>query len=728
MNMALVISEREYKDLRIGAMREQHSLFEMRRETQSHTELIRDAAPMKKPDEEFIVLLRRAFGHHELKSFSRIVRKDVDIQQQDHVSKWFHQEYFSNVIIRRGTARDNAILSREEFIERIAEKAVATPEFTSQPNNVQFLVGDIGDGKTTFLCNLLYTQWLTFLSRKTLPIRFNVDVLTDHTVPPCARLLNIFLDTTLAWMRNNDICPQADSDFLRLSSRLTEPENPDHVALVLSNLIRLIKKRLGRNLLFIIDNIDFLYHIGDRGAFSKAPTIQQVSAYEAIIDIFRLFSRDDQILANLGINILYCIRADTLEYIKSKRLEVPLPDLTNRTACLTPVGTDAEQTLEIINQRFTLVRDLVESITEPKKRMQFKSQIDQLQASYGYRSERGDHPFRDLRRLARHGLRDIIDHFSHYAWIERDDGSSGLNLRFTGQYSPSILTYVLGGRRRYCQFNGHIPNLYLVNATAPANEYGVPDEFKREHFVTFWLKRMILEYLLAKAEQYVNADELVKVFCGRNRRGYPEGLVRYMAGGLSQVPESECVKVDISAQGGAGQHFYIRKITVTERGRFLAQDFADSFTYLQLMVDDWRLRLPREMRSDFAYTEPDYRYLVEDMSTYGERVKKVLQNKARQSIVFALFLEEYARVEQQLWPRVYERLRQERVSPPRKGQIVNRVIRDLDRITQHLNLRVQVFDVYSVQSSIDAKRRRIAKIVDHCAASQLRLNQTAYGG
>ena len=136
-----------------------------------------------------------------------------------------------------------------------------------------------------------------------------------------------------------------------------------------------------------------------------------------------------------------------------------------------------------------------------------------------------------------------------------------------------------------------------------------------------------MHFLQATEGEYIPPDRLVETFCGRNGRAYPENLVRYVLGSLSHVPQSELIEVEVGASGSGGDTFYVKRIRLTRRGQFLIDQFADSFTYLQLVVDDWRLRLPRDLSWDFQYVEPDYKYLVAGPQEYGELVKLVLERK-----------------------------------------------------------------------------------------------------
>ena len=158
--------------------------------------------------------------------------------------------------------------------------------------------------------------------------------------------------------------------------------------------------------------------------------------------------------------------------------------MADRCASIRSNSRDVESTLKIVEARFDFLVELVKKIEEETKKENFIDQAVKLRNHYRELSARdfgspGIRLFDHLWRLSRRGLRDIIDQMSRYSWIEHgSEDKVELNWRFNGHYSPSILAYVLGGRRRYQQFASSVPNLYLINAPAPSNEYAVPKEFK----------------------------------------------------------------------------------------------------------------------------------------------------------------------------------------------------------------------------------------------------------
>ena len=235
------------------------------------------------------------------------------------ISGWFHEKHFQHVDLNKGFESENEILSREEFFSRLVLSC-----FRSSENNIQFLVGNIGDGKTTYMCNLIYQNWKLFAKAGVIPVRFNIDTLSEHTVPNVSDVARLFYNQLFQSLRVNEILKLVEVDRLKNISAIKDDDNAERILAKLALAIKSIQDLKRKTLLLIIDNIDFLYHLGDRGAFSENSHNDQRFAYEAIIRLIQIFSRDDQSCANLGLNLLYCLRYDTLEYLNSKREEVPI--------------------------------------------------------------------------------------------------------------------------------------------------------------------------------------------------------------------------------------------------------------------------------------------------------------------------------------------------------------------------------------------------------------------
>lgn len=155
--MPLKISDTEFSKSMEIAIRLQRRRTYVREESSAHQTSLNAASDRSKTNREFGELISRAFEHHELSEFSRITRSEVKIGDRETVAKWFHHKYFLPVVLRRGNSAKGELLNRESFFDRVAHKLSK-----SSSNNIQFLAGPIGVGKSTFICNLLYVRWEQF--------------------------------------------------------------------------------------------------------------------------------------------------------------------------------------------------------------------------------------------------------------------------------------------------------------------------------------------------------------------------------------------------------------------------------------------------------------------------------------------------------------------------------------------------------------------------------------
>ncbi len=680
-----------WENLRESAINEQGKRVFVRSQSGAHDGHIKPTFQATKDQQDIIDLLGNVFSHHEIASFLRINRQEVRLDLPESISKLFHFKYFVPPRIVRGDSPGNALLTSEEFFDRIAIK-----DLKNQTNNIQFMVGPIGSGKTTFICNLIYIRLNAFQARNIIPVRFNLDSLFEHNIPQLSDVFRVLKGQLIAALELNKFLPKQDIEYIIRNTRTLGENNEEAFARSLAHTIDIIRDKLKKGLTFFIDNIDYLYHLTDRGVFAKSAHSDRVAAFEAIIALVRIFSKIDQPCANRGITVVYCVRRDTLEFMRSKVLEIPLQvELSDISAYFghENVQREVRHAATVIEKRFEMLNDLAQDIPQTTKRDEVVKQSKRLLAHYGELvdpSNRSGDPLNRMQhmwRLSRRGLRDFLEQLKQYSWIEyQNTDRISITDRFLHSYSPSIISYMLGGRRRYAQFSGDVPNLYLINALAPSNERGVAEEFKRPHFVTYWLKRMILEYLAKTENRFQSIDEIVRVFAGANGRGYPDPLVRYLLGNLAEVPKSECIEAELGASGAAGNQFFVQKVHVTRRAKFLLENFAESFTYIQLILDDWRMRLPIEFEElyEFRNDDEDYSYLVASPETYGLRLTKLLQKKVPQVLHFSIMLEESLNFERVIYPRVYQRLMNVGVKIDRTDLIVSRVVEEIDKLTSRM--------------------------------------------
>lgn len=653
-----MIDNTEFSHDLADAISKQNRILESRVETPHHKAFIKNAIAMKKDDGEFASLLKSVFSHHDTASFNFVPFQSVNLDDTEEISRFFHHHegFYLQPKIVQGQFYDNPELSYDALYDRIIGSAD-----TSNRNHLSFLIGGVGIGKTTFICNFICRNLSKLQSEGLIPVKVNLDVSTAHTVPNRQEIIEVVKRGILAGLKHNGGLKEQDIERIALDCKLLKDADETTADANLAHLVGLLRDRHQKRIFLIIDNIDFLYHMGDRGFFAEGgdshPERTNVrEAHAAIVEIIKMFwLQMDRLSSRLGLPILVACRQDTIAFLLSQHHEVPLTDIDEKLFSLAPPELHRART--VIEKRFDLMERLISKIEKTAKRKEFSVQAVRLRSLYGSRSRVGENLLDDLWHLSRKGLRDMINQISEYSWLEFLDGEkANLNARFTQQYYPSMLAYMLAGRRRYTQFSGNVPNLYLINAPSPSNEIGVPKEFKEQHLYSLWLKRLILQYLESRDGLNTNDRDIINMFCGKNRRGYSEPLVRYILSSLFEVPTSELIEVEVGAEGNAGVVGYIKQIDITKRGRFLLNECADSFKYLQLAVDDWKILLPRPLLQYFDYVEPDYSYLVFGEADYGNSLDKVLQRKGRQTFLFAVLIEEVLLYERKTWPKVFERL------------------------------------------------------------------------
>lgn len=651
-------------------------------ETDSHKAFIRNATKINTDDHQFITMLKSVFSHHDTADFRHLPFQNLGIDNPEDISRFFHHhsDYYLQPNIVQGLIDSNPSLTYDELYRRIIPEA----EFGEQ-NFLSFLVGGVGIGKTTFICNFICRNISKLATNGWVPVKINLDISTAHTVPNDFEILEVVKRSILSALRNNNILSSGEVERLAMDCNMPNGADKSSIDANLSHLTSLLKERYGKRVFLVIDNIDFLYHLGDRGFFAEGgadhPERSKVrQAHATIVEIIKMFwLQSDRFCSRLGISILIACRQDTIEYLISQHHEVPLESIEERLFSLSP--PTLERAKVVVSKRFDLMDRLAEKIEAPAKRKEYLVQISRLRQLYKQRSGPGQALLDDLWRLSRKGLRDMINQISEFSWLEFLDGQkSALNSRFTQQYYPSMLAYMLAGRRRYTQFSGNVPNIFLINAPSPSNEVGVPKEFKEQHLYTLWLKKLILSFLMERKGIATNDMDVVRMFCGKSRRGYSESLVRYVLSSLFEVPTSELIEVDVGADGAAGTVGYIKQIDITERGEFLLTTLADSFKYLQLAVDDWKILLPKPLITHFGYIDPDYSYLVYEEGEYGVSLEKILERKGRQTFLFALLIEEMLELEQRTWPKVFERLESEGVKYYQSGEPTMRIRREIEAV------------------------------------------------
>ena len=340
-----------------------------------------------------------------------------------------------------------------------------------------------------------------------------------------------------------------------------------------------------------------------------------------------------------------------------------------------------------------------------------------------------------LIHLSRQGMRDVIRHYGEYIWLptqydhhnRQEHGTKNASemiartLRFTNQLSPSLIAFITRNNCHFSQFDAEFPNMYLVRGDLKVKQRRSPDNesernaqdgewdyidvlsyLRRPHKPTYWLKRLICE-IIGRREFQVEPEDIFRIFAGAAEGLSPKGLkgfyephiVSLVLGSLSQVETSHFLNYEFNPDEAASGNWRIESISLSSRGEYLlglleGQDgeaFIDSFTYLQLIVDDYLLPLPKSIAKDFHYQENvNYRYLATD--DYGQKVISVLEAKIPQVIRFLDILKVSLGCERKEFSGAFDRIEEELADSggiPQIDSIEKQVLRDLHRIQGGLN-------------------------------------------
>lgn len=680
------IEKQSWNDLIDRVVRNQRDHLINRKIDAGHNDTIRNASNPNKTEKEFYKLITQVFNHHEIFDYQQL-SNSPDLESNEEISKWFHKDHYKKIPIKKGISAENPEIETDELFAILARQIGF-----NDANSVNFMIGGIGQGKTTFLCNFIYNYWSDFMDQKIIPVRINLDKMTGHKIPQFEEVnsgfnieniiqgLRKFL---IATIKKNDVLDKDQIYKLEKASSLNSKEQSiDDQIGMLERAIEILRTDYNYSPFFIIDNIDYLYHLGDRGVFADEIPESVHNAYNSIFHLVQLFlNADGFYLSRLGLNILYVIRPETLEYLESKQKQVCGPILTELAFSLDESYFTYNLARSVIVGRFEMLSEIAEHINKKRKKSDFIDQANKLKNLYTTPGKPAENSMKDLWSLSRKGLRDLVDLFGKYCWIDHGNvNREHINKRFATQYSPSIIAYILGGYRRYCQDQGNVPNLYLINPGTSSTKFGVLKKFKYPRPYTIWLKYLILAYLKKRQNILTQVKHILNVLSGKHSRAYHPDLVRYVLSVLTKSPEAEFVDYNLGADGRGEFNIYIRDISITDRGLFFLDNFALSFTFLQLSLDDWKIMIPNELIDDFSYVKPDYKYLLVDKN-YRAEVNKFLTTKGLQTIKFAIFLEEALKMEKKVYPKVFSRLSGLGIDLPEEGDIVNRVKTDLETIS-----------------------------------------------
>ena len=387
-------------------------------------------------------------------------------------------------------------------------------------------------------------------------------------------------------------------------------------------------------------------------------------------------------LGRLGANVLFSLRTDSYAILKESRqlFRAEASFEYNQHA----YSIDAPDWSEVVRQRGHLLSFALSQVRKEGTRKVLASIVDPIMRDLERAGPGHTKLIDHLQRITNYGLRDMMHFFAQYSWLEGhvfQAGEEGLE-RFLHQYPVGLLAFMLAGKRRFNQFSSAFPNIYLANRqAAERNAHG-----DAHHPHTYWLKRLILTYVEHKenAGEAVRLHNLIQVFAC-NGQGYDADLIQACLGSLAQANYSNMIGARRS-MSPAGDYLQIDDIYLTPRGRHCLRAIFDRFFYLQLIVDDYMLPIPRVVASEFDYGSSDYGYIVLPPRVYTDQARAMIQRKAKQVLLFVEVLNCALACEKKRYASVFERLRAEKVVMPTVTVIRDGVEEELRALNARYNL------------------------------------------
>jgi len=316
-----------------------------------------------------------------------------------------------------------------------------------------------------------------------------------------------------------------------------------------------------------------------------------------------------------------------------------------------------------------------------------------------------------IKEIAHHGYRSLIKFYSELK-IPLD--SRDLLIRYVQNPPYSFLiVYINNLYRKYTQAQGHFPNMFLNDAVVLKNEFrrkGVPESLKasfeeahKPHLHTYWLKYLVLKYIVKmdKKEdgERVFLRDLIKVFCEKGK--YEEHLLRHVVGSLSTPNESWCLECEISEEESADSV----ELKPTNRGKTLVSkygeldkelreelrnvEFCFSLEYLETIIDDYLLSLPRKWATKIYLTDFEgYVHLASLRDKdFREKAEDTIEKKSKAVLYFlrvleASFKEEVMKFRKELYEYLKEKFGEEFF--PKFDDIANSIVSSATNILNSL--------------------------------------------
>lgn len=577
--------------------------------------------------------------------------------------KFYQSCYVQPTLLRESGPHKCSV---NEFIDEV----VLTHQGDSR-NVFRYLLGDVGVGKTAFINYLLTTQLQMHIERGAIWfVRLDIHEACHGQIQDLpfickrfARQIGRVIDKNPEIVKGNE--PQRVwGEFRHLLDNEFNLQQENEIGKLRVAMIDLCKSILlspsHRRLWLILDNMDFLCHLHDRGMFAWDSDTGDRPFLLSIHDFVGHFSHGGM-FDDLAANILIVTRFDSYDIIISGDTTDRFPKKENSTyyTIKTPRWQD------VFEGRRHLLKFAVGRQNLPGKTKKFYKITALIKRHMTKAYDETETLAHHMLNLSNKGMRDFMLFFSQYAWI----GDKDLGPRLIHKVPVGLVTYMLGcpdAYRRFSQMRSKFPNIWLVNIEQGEDARNDdPYSIEHEHPHTYWLKWLIAA-LIGRDLPYAGPD-YVRIFVGQSGDGYGEKEIRKCLGSLCEANLSNMAHAHRGRNPMDNEKLRIDRVQLTPRGRHCMKAVFHRFFYLQLVVDDYLLPLPRCIRDDFLFLDstPDYSYVTASTNKeYWHGAKQMINLKAHQVVLFLNTLKAALEIERELHSSIFKRLEIDGVYPP----------------------------------------------------------------
>lgn len=620
-------------------------------------------------------VLDKVYNHQKAVFDMQKRQYNKEINDPD-LAYYFYNNCFIEGHLRQGSSRGYP-LTFEEFLNKIlTELNVETK------NKLVYLKGEVGSGKTA-LINCLISKYFPKLvqTEKLFFVRVDLNLLDFNE----GININFIVEKTIEKIKrviinNSKIFNIANTDIYFKNIEASLPIH-DNIFYHLSELIKTIKQN--RNFILIFDNLDGIIHQHDRGLFIPEQESKFIEISQKALDFIQCFYSDNGPLSNLSSTIIFVVRSSTYKMISTYASHSSLNGkYSNGGDDYTLV---IEKWQDVIESRHKLFQFAIDQfVLKEETKQKAVGILGEISVITNITNTAFIDQLNSIADLANLQLRELIEYVAKFIWLTFNSSIQSTERKvYLLTRSPlTIIAYILGGKCLYSEKYSNFPNIYLVS---PANE---KDAIIHPH--TYWLKRLILEYMLIKS----NKNEAVYYSNLENTfESYNKETIQSALGSLTDIMSSNLLKVELQKYNINDVNAKV--IMLTNRAKYCLDKIFDKFVYLQLIADDFYLplpnKLPYEYRDLFALSDNtlDYSYLTDNSENNSITI---ITKKIKQTLVLLNILEGSLIAEQKIHSKTFSNLENEGVKIPSLKLMKENIIIEFEHILSHINKKDEIFD------------------------------------